>query len=84
MRLLRGLAGALLWILSLVLGLVAVILCATILLLPLGLPLLGYVRRMFALSLRLILPHAVSHPVETANKATRRDRRQQDPEPGAA
>lgn len=55
-----------------VLMLVAVILCATILLLPLGLPLLGYARRLFALSLRLILPRAVSHPVETANKAKER------------
>jgi len=68
MRLLRGLAGALLWVVSLVLILVAAILCATILLLPLGLPLLGYARRLFALSLRLILPRAVSHPGETADK----------------
>lgn len=56
MGLLRGLAGALLWIVSLLLVLVAAILCATILLLPLGLPLLGYARRLFTLSLKLMVP----------------------------
>jgi hypothetical protein len=60
MALLRGLAGALLWVVSLLLTLVAVILCVTVLLLPLGLPLLGYARRLFALSLRLMLPHRKS------------------------
>jgi len=69
MRLLRGLAGAVLWILAAVLALVAVILCVTVILLPLGLPLLGYARRAFTLSLKLMLPRAVTHPVETADKA---------------
>jgi len=69
MRLLRGLAGVLLWVLALLLALVAIILCVTVILLPLGLPLLGYARRAFTLSLRLMLPRAVSHPVETADKA---------------
>jgi hypothetical protein len=69
MRLLRGLAGALLWVVSLVLLLVAVILCVTVILLPLGIPLLGYARRLFTTSLKLMLPHAVSHPVKTADKA---------------
>src|ERR1700761_4948532 len=69
MRLLRGLAGVLLWILALVLTLVAVILCVTVILLPLGLPLLGYARRLFTLSLKLVLPRAVSHPVQAADKS---------------
>ena len=69
MRLLRGLAGAVLWIIAAVLALVAVILCVTVILLPLGLPLLGYARRAFTLSLKLMLPRAVTHPVETADKA---------------
>jgi hypothetical protein len=56
MRLLRGLAGALLWVLALVLALVAVLLCATVILLPLGLPLLGYARRLFTSSLRIMFP----------------------------
>jgi hypothetical protein len=69
MRLLRGLGGALLWILSALLALVAVILCVTVILLPVGIPLLGYARRMFTTSLKLILPRAVSHPIETADEA---------------
>jgi hypothetical protein len=72
MRLLRGIAGALLWIVSALLGLVAVILCLTIILLPVGLPLLGYARRLFTLSLKLMLPRAVSHPVDTVGKSMRR------------
>lgn len=72
MRLLRGLAGALLWIVSALLGLVAVILCVTIILLPLGLPLLGYARRLFTLSLKLMLPRAVTAPVKTAGDSMRR------------
>lgn len=72
MRLLRGLAGALLWILALLLALVAVILCVTVILLPIGLPLLGYARRAFTLSMKLMLPRAVSHPVETADDAMRK------------
>jgi hypothetical protein len=71
MRLIRGVAGALLWIVSAVLGLVAVILCVTIILLPVGIPLLGYARRLFTLSLKLMLPRAVTRPVETAGKAVR-------------
>src|SRR4051794_13112076 len=72
MRLIRGVAGALLWIVSAVLALVAVILCVTIILLPVGLPLLGYARRLFTLSLKLMLPRALAHPVDTAAEATRK------------
>lgn len=56
MRLIRGLAGSLLWIAAASVGLVALNLCVTIILLPLGLPLLAYARRLFTLSLKLILP----------------------------
>jgi hypothetical protein len=70
-HLIRGLAGALLWILSAVLALVALILCITVILLPLGLPLLGYARRLFTLSLKLIVPRAVSHPVKSTKKPLR-------------
>jgi hypothetical protein len=68
MRLLRGLAGALLWIVSALLGLVGVLLCVTIVLLPVGIPLLGYARRSFTMSLKMMLPRAVTHPVETTDK----------------
>jgi hypothetical protein len=69
MRLLRGVAGLLLWIVAALLGLVGVVLCVTVILLPLGIPLLGYARRLLALSMKLMLPRAVSHPVETAGKS---------------
>ena len=69
MRLLRGIAGALLWVVSLLLVLVSVILCVTVILLPVGIPLLGYARRIFTVSVKLMLPRAVSHPVETTDKA---------------
>ena len=90
MRLVRGLLGALLWVGAAVLGLVGVLLCATLLLLPLGIPLLGYARRMFTKAVRLMLPRALAHPVKelgsevqdegkdagrTAGRATRRGRK---------
>ena len=66
MRILRGLGGAVLWLLACVVGLVAVILCVTVLLLPAGIPLLRVARRMFAKAARLMLPRALAHPVQTA------------------
>ena len=69
MRLLRGLAGALLCLVSLVLALVAVVLCVTVILLPIGIPLLGYARRCFTSAMKLMLPRVVSHPLKTANQA---------------
>lgn len=57
------------------LGLVAVILCVTVILLPVGLPLLAYAGRVFALALKMMLPRAVSHPVRTAEKTASKSRR---------
>ena len=71
MRVLRGLAGALLWLLAVVVGLVAVILCVTVILLPLGIPLLGLARRMVTNGVRLMLPRGVAHPVKTLDKGGR-------------
>ena len=62
MRLLRGLGGALLWIAASLLGLVGAIMCVTVVLLPLGIPLLGVARRMFTSAVRLMLPRALAHP----------------------
>jgi hypothetical protein len=73
MRVLRGLAGALLWILASVVGLVAVLLCATIILLPVGIPLLFLTRRMFTASVRLFLPRAAAHPIKNAGKSAASD-----------
>jgi hypothetical protein len=71
MRLLRGLGATLLWVVASLLGLVAVLLCATILLLPLGIPLLGLARRLYGMATRLLLPRAVSHPLEETKKQAR-------------
>lgn len=74
MRLIRGVAGAVLWILAAVLGLVAVILCVTVLLLPVGIPLLGLSRRLFTQGVRLMLPRSVAHPVKSAQESAGRRR----------
>ena len=71
MRILRGMAGALLWIVAAVLGLVAVVLCITVILLPVGLPLLGVSRRVFGIAVRLMLPREVAHPVKQSRKRLR-------------
>ena len=71
MRVLRGLGGAVLWLLAVVVGLVAVIMCVTVILLPLGIPLLGLARRMVTNGVRLMLPRAVAHPVKTLDKGGR-------------
>lgn len=68
MRALRGLGGALLWILASVLGLVGVLLCVTLLLLPLGLVVLRLARKLYSQSFVLMLPRAVSHPVQESKR----------------
>ncbi|NUP32454.1 MAG: hypothetical protein HOU01_12130 [Streptomycetaceae bacterium] len=52
------------WLGALLLGLVGVLLCVTLILLPLGIPILGYARRLFTSAVRLMLPRAVAHPVK--------------------
>lgn len=64
MRLLRGLLGALMWIGAALLGLVGLLLSVTLILLPLGIPILGYARRLFTTAVRLMLPRSVAHPVK--------------------
>lgn len=72
MRLLRGLVGALLWILAALVGLVAVLLCVTVILLPLGIPLLMLSRRLFGQAVRLVLPRSVTHPAQELGKSARK------------
>jgi hypothetical protein len=48
-----------------------VVLCVTVILLPLGIPLLGVARRMFTRSVALMLPRAMSHPVDEGRKRAR-------------
>lgn len=74
MRLIRGLAGAVLWILAALLGLISVVLCVTVILLPLGIPLLGLSRRLFSQAIRLMLPQSVAHPAKGMKKSFGRRR----------
>ena len=75
MRILRGLAGAVLWIVAAVLGLVAIVLCITVILLPIGLALLGVTRRLFGMAVRLMLPRDMAHPVQHGRKQLTRTAR---------
>jgi hypothetical protein len=79
MRLFRGLAGALLWIVASLLALVAVILCVTVILLPVGLPLLNLSRKLFGQATRLMLPRALAHPVKQAKGKARAARKDLSP-----
>ncbi|AKS32455.1 hypothetical protein AFA91_11875 [Mycolicibacterium goodii] len=69
MRLLRGLLGALLWIVAAVLGLLGVLLCVTVILLPLGIPLAAFAGRLFGRAVRLMLPRPLAHPVREVTKS---------------
>ena len=63
MLIVRGLAASLLWLVAALLGLLGVILSVTIILLPLGIPLLFLAKRVFGYSMSLLLPGKVRHPV---------------------
>src|SRR3954451_5594374 len=66
---LKGIAGGLLWLLATIVGLLGLVLSVTILLLPLGIPLLLLSRRLLAQAARLMLPRALAHPVEEVNRS---------------
>jgi hypothetical protein len=70
----RGLLGALLWIVASVVGLLGVVCCVTIILLPVGLLLLRVAGRSYRRAVALMLPRAVSHPVDSV-KPSRRTRK---------
>jgi hypothetical protein len=55
---------------------VSLLLCVTILLLPLGIPLFRLSRSMFGSAVRLMLPRGVAHPV----KETKRQGRKRAPD----
>ena len=69
MRLLRGVAGALLWIVAAVVGLVGALCCITVVLLPVGIPLLLLAGKLFKNSMQLFLPRKMTHPVKSATEA---------------
>jgi hypothetical protein len=76
MRLLRGLLGALLWIVGGLLGLVGFVLCVTVILLPVGIPLLLVARRLLTRAVQLLLPRALAHPVDEMTKAAKKTGRE--------
>jgi hypothetical protein len=55
-----------------VLGLVAAILCVTLILLPLGIPMLMLSRRLFTQAVRLMLPRAMAHPAKALGDSAQR------------
>src|SRR4051794_9788217 len=59
----RWLAAGLVWVLASLLGLLGVVLCVTIILLPLGLFLISLSRRLYGLAGVLVVPRALRHPV---------------------
>lgn len=69
MRILRALGGSLLWIVAALLGLVGVLLSVTIILLPLGIPVLWLARKVFRAAMALMVPKKVRHPVSSAGDA---------------
>lgn len=68
MKVLRRLGAGLVWILAGVVGLLGGLLCVTILLLPVGIPLVMLSRRLFGLAGRMLLPPGVRHPVKELDK----------------
>jgi hypothetical protein len=69
-RLARGLLGALLWLLASVVGLLGIVCCVTVILLPVGFLLLRVAGRSYRRSVALLLPRAVSHPADEAKKGS--------------
>jgi hypothetical protein len=71
MRVLRAAGGCLLLILTGVVGLLGAVLSVTIILLPIGLPLLWSAKKLFGFSMALFLPRAVRHPAQELGKKAR-------------
>lgn len=72
MRVLRAAGGSLLLVLTGVVGLLGVLLSVTLILLPLGVPLLFLARKLFGYSMTLFLPRAVRHPAKELGKQAKR------------
>jgi hypothetical protein len=65
MKFLRWVAASLLGLVGGLVGLLGVVLTATLILAPIGIPLLFLARKLFGVSTRLVLPRAVRHPLES-------------------
>jgi hypothetical protein len=69
MMVIRGLGVSLLWILAGVVGLVGAILSVTVILAPVGIPLLLLAKRLFKYSMVVLTPNKVRHPIKHAEKS---------------
>jgi len=74
-RFLRGLLGGLAFILACLLGLLGAVACLTIILLPVGIPLLMLARRLVGKSMRLFMPQALAHPTKEPRRRGRKARK---------
>jgi hypothetical protein len=72
MRALRWSGGSLLGLLAGILGLVGVVLCVTLILLPLGIPVLYLSRKLFRAAGQMVVPRAARHPVQELGKKGRK------------
>ena len=75
MRVIRGLLGALLWIIWTVLMLVAIVLCVTVILLPLGIPLFKLARRLIDKAILLMLPRPIADPAGSLKRGSKKARK---------
>ena len=71
MFLLRGLAASVLWIVAGVLGLVGILLSVTLILLPVGIPVLMLAKKVFSYSMVVLMPGKVRHPIQHAEKSAK-------------
>lgn len=69
MRALRILLGSLLWIVAGLVMLLGAILSVTVILLPVGIPLIMLGRRLMQGAMALFLPRGVRHPVDEGKKS---------------
>jgi hypothetical protein len=72
MRALRALLGGLVWIVACLVGLVGALLSVTLVLAPVGIPLLFLAKRLFGTSMALFLPRAMRHPAQELAKKGRK------------
>jgi hypothetical protein len=68
MKFLRWVAASLLGLVAGIVGLLGVVLTATLVLAPIGIPLLFLARRLFGVCGRLVVPHAVRHPLDALDQ----------------
>jgi hypothetical protein len=71
-RVLRALAGVLLWIVAALVGLIGALLSVTLILLPVGIPLLFLAKKLFTTSVQLMMPRKLAHPVKELGKQSRK------------